>query len=524
MPVHHWTRNFQINRDDIEFLTSVLLEKERPLSTQTLARLLINERLAQETVALEERFKDSRFYNPAESYEVGQRVIFPALDYAAAAVVGTREGINPEHETFTVIKVEFEDSDTPDAIREFASNLSTPHVLSHANGEGLTEELNRSIPTPEEILAEFGDEITRKLENRLQETESLVRVAGLWFPQELLIEVNVGHLHLAEAILDINAGGPMTTNDILENIGGLGDGAPELQEFSLNFVLKDDGRFDEVGPTGDVLWYLTRLEPEEVQHPPQLLQYSPIEYDHSLLDNEMQELVREIDDELSSLTFSQAIDEATITLLYPHRRIGTLPLTARLRRLFPTAERAPRVYITLVDKQDGEEYSAWVVRQERFVYGLNKYYRKHRLPVGTFINISLSDDPGKILLDFNAYRPRTEWIRLLTPTNNQIAFKEDRRSIGADYDDLMILGADDLEAVDAMAKTAQQQRRPLASIISSVINALAPLSPQGTAHAKTIYSAVNVIRRCPPEPILATLAANPDFENVGGHYWRLSNS
>jgi hypothetical protein len=86
----------------------------------------------------------------------------------------------------------------------------------------------------------------------------------------------------------------------------------------------------------------------------------------------------------------------------------------------------------------------------------------------------------------------------------------------------MILGADDLEAVDALAKTAQQQRRPLASIISSVIAALSPLSPQGTVHAKTIYSVVNVIRRCPPGPILATLAANPDFDNVGGHYWRLS--
>ena len=50
----------------------------------------------------------------------------------------------------------------------------------------------------------------------------------------------------------------------------------------------------------------------------------------------------------------------------------------------------------------------------------------------------------------------------------------------------------------------------------------ARFSPQGAVHAKTIYSAVNVLRRVPPGPILATLASNPDFEYVGNHYWKLS--
>ena len=87
----------------------------------------------------------------------------------------------------------------------------------------------------------------------------------------------------------------------------------------------------------------------------------------------------------------------------------------------------------------------------------------------------------------------------------------------------MLLGADD-EAVDSMFESAQQQRKPLIAIIQNVVTALAQTNPQGTVHAKTIYSAVNMVRRCPPEPIFATLVANLDFQNVGGHYWKMKDS
>jgi hypothetical protein len=51
---------------------------------------------------------------------------------------------------------------------------------------------------------------------------------------------------------------------------------------------------------------------------------------------------------------------------------------------------------------------------------------------------------------------------------------------------------------------------------------LARLTPQRSVHAKTLYSAVNVLRRCPPGPIFAALVARPEFEHVGGPYWRLA--
>jgi hypothetical protein len=108
---------------------------------------------------------------------------------------------------------------------------------------------------------------------------------------------------------------------------------------------------------------------------------------------------------------------------------------------------------------------------------------------------------------------------LIVPKGDQITFENHKRSIGAEYDDLMILGIDDLQAIDAVA--AQYQRRSITAILKAIMPGLARLTPQGTTHAKTLYSVVNVFRRCPPGAIFATLAANPDFQNVGGHYWKL---
>lgn len=527
IPASQWARAFTVTKSDIDFITGLLLEKETPLSAQELARALVEERLNREADAIRERYKDTLPYNPSATYTVGQRLVFPALDFASGTVVQVRPGVNPDYEPFEVIAVRFDDPahNPPGRLREFAASLSAPHRLSETNGTDLTAHFQADQLTVDEIMQAAGDDIVYTLEQALAETDSLVQVAGLWFPRDLLVEVNLGHLHLTEAILDINGGGPMSTAEILREIGGLGSGSLLLQEFSLNYAMRDDDRFDEVGPTGVVLWHLRRLEPEEVLNTPARLRYTPIDYDRSLLTPQLLELEAEINDELSpAAPLVSPAEEAVITLIYPHRRTGTLPLTAAARQIFPSARQTPRVYVRLVDGQDGETYPGWVVRKDRYVFGLTRFYRKHRLPVGAYVIVQRGRAPDEVIVDFKAHRPRTEWIRLVTVQGGQISFENTKRSIGAEYDDLMILGADDLEAVDELFTQVQQQKRTLPAIMRAVIPSLGRLTPQGTVHAKTIYSAVNVVRRCPPGPIFAILVANPDFQNVGGHYWKLSDS
>jgi hypothetical protein len=75
--------------------------------------------------------------------------------------------------------------------------------------------------------------------------------------------------------------------------------------------------------------------------------------------------------------------------------------------------------------------------------------------------------------------------------------------------------------VDALWVTGDTSPRGLGDLMRDMMSELARLTPQRTVHAKTLYSAINVVRRCPPGPIFTTLVARPEFEHVGGPYWRL---
>ncbi|MBC6937654.1 MAG: hypothetical protein DWB42_17730, partial [Chloroflexi bacterium] len=301
MPSHRWARNLTITDQDVEFLTNLLLEKEVPLKTETLARALIEERLRQEAALLQERFKDTQLYNPSHSYQVGQKLVFPAFNYETGVVTGIRPGNNPDYGAFSVIAVRFDDNRFNNAgkPREFAAELTTPHKLSQDNGNGTAFTTGFDTLSAGEILEANRDEILRKVEEALSASPDLVYLAQKWFPYDLLLEANLGHRNLAEAVLDMAGGGPLTTEAILQEIGGLGKAPQELQVYSLNYALNDDDRFDEVGPTGEVLWYLSRLEPPEVRQMPAALRYTPIDYDRSLLAPDMLTLEAEIGDDAS---------------------------------------------------------------------------------------------------------------------------------------------------------------------------------------------------------------------------------
>ncbi|PJF40638.1 MAG: hypothetical protein D6737_00715 [Chloroflexi bacterium] len=516
-------RKLSIDDDDLDLIMSILLEQEKPLSTNELAEALIQNKLQQETALLENKFKDVVVYDPSRTYEIGQRLLFPALEYATAVIIDQREGNNLDLGTFDVIRVEFEDGgqNSPD-IREFASNLSVAHKLNRDNDDDDLFAYPIETSSSKELLTES---FIQMLKNFLQKAPELASVGEYWFLRDLILEVNIGHLNLAEASLALAGGVPLDTAHILSDIGSLGDSSLELQLFSLNYHLKHDRRFDEVGPAGQILWHLSEMQPNEVKQIPSELQYAKIEYDRALLSSEMLALEEEIADEYSPIDTQTEIDQdaATITLIYPHRRLGTFPLNQQTRQIFPKATTASRIWITLIDKQDGEEFSGWVVPAGRYVYGLERYYRKHRLPVGAYVSVAReNDNPGRIIVSFEAYPARIEWIRLISIQNTHLSFKNEKRAIGANYDDLMIIGADDLERIDALHRRVQDEKRTLFAIMKEILPELGRLTPQGTVHAKTLYSAINILRRCPPGPILAILSANPEFQNMGGQYWKLT--
>lgn len=511
----YWVSEFSLTESDIEKLNNFFLESERPQPIDELALVVIESRVEQEKEEIKERLAGRSVYQPKESYEAGDELVFPALNFAYGEVVGVRKGSNPEAGQFSVIGVEIDGKE-----REFAADLEAEHVLNQQNGS-IFEALEMS--SAEDLQARFGDAVAAKIEKSLQEREGFVRLGSEWFLTGLLTDVNVGHLNLAEAVLEINEGGPLTPEEVLPHLDLEEDAPQETQIFSLNYALLKDDRFDEVAPRGQVGWFLRRMEPAGVLEVPERLLYEPFPYDESVLTLELELLIRELDDEWSDLESQGRAQPTMLSLTYPHRWAGSLPLSARTRPLFPSG-RSERQRIVFVDEQSGEEIVGWVIEEYRYIFGLKEWYTEHEIPVGGFISLRPGDDPGVILLNYDRRRGQREWVRLATADDNRIAFELERRTISCGYDDLMIVGTEFVAAIDALWRRAEANDRSVESLLRELFPELAGLNPQNTVHAKTLYSAINMLRRMPPEPVFAELVSNPVFVPVGDHYWQYDPS
>jgi hypothetical protein len=508
--------NFAVTKRDIDFLQNYLFETEIPLAESDLAHILVDERIRyeREMLAKQQRAEGDVFF-PKETYKKGQKLVFPALNWRKGEVIAVRPGHNPEVGPFDVIEVQMEDTQ-----RLFAAALPE-HKLNNPPEEVADPETDSAA-----ILEQYGDELTKKLEMALLSDESLVSSAGQWFPRALIVDMNTGHLNLAEAVLEMAGGDPLSIASLMEQIDAPAGVSRHLLEFSLNYALQEDGRFDEVGPAGEVLWCLKRLEPDEVQQAPAALKYNPIDYDRSLLIPEMLALEYQLDDEFSETSQKPPrANEVTITLTYPHWRAGTLPVSPRVRHFFPTAYESSRVRFIVVDSKTGEKIPAWVVREHGYVYGLKAWFEKNKLIPGAQITIRRSQYVGEVILEAKTHRPSKDWVRtVLVGSDGGIVFALLRQEVACEYHDRMVSVVPDVLGIDQAISQMAKTRQPLEKIIKNILRELSKLTPQGHVHAEELYSAVNIVRRIPPAPLLSLLASSKEFIHIGDLYFRLAET
>jgi hypothetical protein len=513
----YW-ETFDLREEDIEFLYNYLLEVETPLTTRELLDALVEERIRREIQILErKRTSAGDLYLPKESYSENQKLVFPALNWKQGEVVGVRPGRNPDMPDFQVIKVRMETGEE----REYASSLED-HKLNDPPQLIQQDEMLDS----RSVLRDHEADLEERLEKGLRANDDFVRIAGRWFPRALLVDVNVGHLNLAEAVLDMASGGPLPTPTLLEQIELPSSANPKLVEFSLDFALEEDTRFDEVGAAGQVVWFLKRLEPEEVRETPLYLRYPEIDYDRSVLTDEMLALERELDDELSPIEGKQPREEEVILpLIFPHWRAGTLPLSSRVRHLFPTAYEAPRIRFMLVDRSSGEQIPAWVVQGKKYVFGLQEWYEKHSLMPGSLVRVRRGKRPGEVIVSVDSQRSRRDWIRtVLVGSDGGIVFAMLKQIVSAAYDERMAIAVPDVGNLDNLWHRPSKERQPFERVVVNMVRELAKLNPQSHVHATELYAALNIVRRCPPGPMLALLISRPWFTHVGDLHFRLNET
>jgi hypothetical protein len=511
----YWGSEFKITDSDIEQIYNHFLETEKPQTVEQIALVIIRHRLAEENIRIERLLADRTIYQPKKSYEVGDQLVFPVMKFAHGDITAVREGFNPSYGKFNVIQVDIKNKQ-----REFAADLNINHPLNIASEDLTIPVTDAQIDHLHDL---FGTDIEEKIAEAMNEREEFMRLGRRWFVTALMADVNVGHLHLSQAILEMHDGGPLPVSEILPHLDMDPSVDASVQAFSLNYALLKDERFDEVAPKGHVAWFLHDLEPEEVKTPPEHLVYKTVSYDRALLSPQLILLERELDDEWSEIKPDTGVQSVVFTLMYPHRYVGALPLSSRIRPLFPLSN-SPRQRAILVDDETGEEIVTWIVKEYRYIYGLKDWYAANEIPIGGFVHLTPDVENNIIKIGFDRRKAQREWVRLATVSDNRIKFELNRRAVACGYDDLLIVGTDVVAAIDALWRRADAHQRSVASLLAEIFPELANLNPQHTVHAKTLYSAINMLKRLPPGPVFAELVRNPAFQPVGDHYWRFDSN
>jgi hypothetical protein len=204
----YWLEEFAINKEDVMHLYEWLLESNEPRTVNELSLKVIERRCLREEEALLKRGESGAIYQPQDVYKVGQRLVFPAFDYAAAEVLAVRDGNNPRHGPFKVIQVQLENESRP---REFAAGLTTEHTLT---GSAALLQDSDSLLGAQQLYELYGAKVRDRLQEALQENEDFVRFGDSWYLRGLVPEVTPFHLNIAEAMIYERAQ-PLTIAELL---------------------------------------------------------------------------------------------------------------------------------------------------------------------------------------------------------------------------------------------------------------------------------------------------------------------
>lgn len=512
--------NFKLEDSDLEYLYNLLLDNETPLTPQELLSALVRERINIEKKRISDQTSTlGKVYFPKENYLPGDVLAFPLLNWNKGQVKETRTANNPSLDPFSVIHVQMENGE----MLQFASNL-LEHELNTMSFDPSSDDDNLN---PDSVIENNSEELLFKLNTELEQNTDLVRIAGRWFPRSLLVEVNLGYLNMAEAVLDVEGGGPLTTKAILEQIELPTDVNMRLTEFSLNHALQEDPRFDEVGPSGEILWFLNRYEPEFVRQTPPYLKYPtpdfPINPSVDLMTLIKGQIFDELEPDLAPTTNLE--NEIKISLLYPHWRSGTLPLAGNLKNLLPTALESPRIRFDFVDKIHNKRFPGWIVRNENYAYGLREWYDNLDLIPGSIISLKKGEKNGEVTISSGSSRPTRDWIRTaLVGADGGVVFAMLKQMVPAGFDDRMAIAIPDMAALDKLWESNNKAHTSLEKIAIKMMRELAKLNPQGHINFFELYSAINIVRRCPPSPLVSLLSDRPWSKYLGDLYFRLDDT
>ena len=509
----YWLESFAVGKDDVDQLYEWMLEESTPQTIDELGLRLVANRCSSEEETLLKQTDEGAIYQPQERFDVGQAIVFPALDYAAAQVVAVREGNNPRYSPFSVMQVRME---ADESLREFATEFELDHPL---NRSAILLDDSDDIMSPAQLYELYGREIRNRLRDALVQTGDFVHFGEQWLLRGLMPEVSPFHLNIAEAMIDEH-GRPMSVSELLGEVQ-LSTAKVELQRYALGFALGQDPRFATTSLEGESTWYLSALIPAAVSEKPAHLVPRHRAVGGEWLNRELRDFVEELQDDADELEGQPAPEPATSApfhLIYPHLREGTLPLTRHALSLLQERP-SERFLVTFVDPRNNEEMPGWMMPGERYGWGLGEWYGRHAIPIGAQVTIRPGDAPFQFLVAFEKGKRRSEWLREAKVLGGKLTFGMQRKAFPCQYDKHLVVDVGSAEDLDPVWVNSSEEAQSLFDLLTEVFLELAKLSSQGAVHAKALYSAVNLTRRCGAVPVFAHLTKHACFDPVGDGNW-----
>jgi hypothetical protein len=144
---------------------------------------------------------------------------------------------------------------------------------------------------------------------------------------------------------------------------------------------------------------------------------------------------------------------------------------------------------------------------------------------GSLLSIASGKKLGQVIVTARTRRPMRDWVKtVLAGSDGRIVFAMLKQNISTEFNERMVIAVPDVAGVDEAASQAAKQHLPFEQLVSEMMGELVKLNVQGHVHAQELYSALNIVRRCPPGPLLTYLMNNPKFKHVGDMHFRMDDT
>lgn len=515
-----WRDQYAVSEGDMDLVTSLMLEAGKPQGARVLAEAIVKRRFEADRETSKRQAEARRLYQPKAQYGVGDELVFSSQGFKSGRVVAVRSGNNPRYGPFGVIRVQIADENVE---REFAAGFDHPHPLNRSPEELLGSE-DPSV-SAEDLVRMYTDVVAERVEAALRAHGEYVPFNNAWFLRELLPEVHVGHLNLAEAMI-YEATRPLLAQDMVKDLDLGGSGSSDAVLFALNHALGQDRRFDNVGTVAAPMWYLRALEPEAVHHRPAVHSVGYRASGGEYLGITMLDLVEEISDELDDAqtalapsTTGNGPEGMHCELVFPHLSAGTLPLTARFCASL-TSNGAHHFPITLVDGEAGQRFEAWAVPSEGYLCGLGDWFSSVGMCAGGEISVTPTKEAMVYIIGATRVRSRrSEWVRSAAANEGKLVLQMQRAAVAVRCDRNMLIDVPDRQGIVKLMATNDSRQLSIASVVRVAFEEMAKLSGRGVVHAKSIYAAANLLRRTGAVPVFAELTRRACYVPLAEGLW-----